>query len=104
MGLAVNQRIKEIGIRMALGASGGSVLRLFLGKGLLLVTIGLAIGIAGALAGTQLLSGLLFGVEPNDPVTLAGVALLLLGVAALACYAPARRATRVDPLTALRAE
>ena len=70
MGLAVNQRIKEIGIRMALGASGGSVLRLFLGKGLLLVTIGLAIGFAGALAGTQLLSGLLFGVEPNDPATL----------------------------------
>jgi predicted permease len=104
MGLAVNQRIKEIGIRMALGASGGSVLRLFLGKGLLLVIIGLAIGLAGALAGTQLLSGLLFGIEPNDPATLAGVALLLLGVAALACYAPARRATRVDPLAALRAE
>ncbi len=104
MGLAVSQRIKEIGIRMALGATSGSVLRLFLGKGLLLVVIGLAAGFAGALAGTRLLSGLLFGIEPNDPVTLAAVALLLLGVAALACYAPARRATRVDPLTALRTE
>jgi predicted permease len=104
MGLAVNQRIKEIGIRMALGASGGSVLRLFLGKGLLPVAAGLLIGIAGALAGTQILSGLLFEIRPNDPITLAGVALLLLGVAALACYVPARRATRVDPLAALRSE
>ncbi|HEV3218257.1 MAG TPA: ABC transporter permease [Candidatus Acidoferrales bacterium] len=104
MGLAVNQRIKEIGIRMALGASGRSVLQLFLGRGLLPVTIGLAIGLAGALAGTRILSGLLFGVEPNDPLTLTGVALLLLGVAAVACYAPARRATRVDPLAALRSE
>ncbi|HUK29536.1 MAG TPA: ABC transporter permease [Candidatus Acidoferrum sp.] len=104
MGLAVNQRIKEIGIRMALGASEGSVLRLFLGKGLLLVAAGLLIGLAGALAGTQILSGLLFEIRPNDPITLAGVALVLLGVTALACYAPARRATHVDPLTALRSE
>jgi putative ABC transport system permease protein len=104
MGLMVSQRKKEIGIRMALGASSGAVLRLFLGRGLLLVMIGLAAGLAGALVGTQLLSGLLFGIEPNDPVTLAGVALLLLAVAALACFGPARKATTVDPLQALRAE
>jgi predicted permease len=104
MGLMVSQRVKEIGIRMALGATSGSVLRLFLGRGLVLVLIGLTAGFAGALVGTQLLSGLLFGIEPNDPVTLAGVALLLLAVAALACFGPARKATTVDPLKALRAE
>jgi putative ABC transport system permease protein len=104
MGLFVNQRIKEIGIRMALGASGGSVMWLILKKGLLRVGIGLVIGLLGALAGTRLLATLLFGVEPYDPITLASVTVLLLAVAALACYGPSRRATTVDPLTALRSE
>jgi putative ABC transport system permease protein len=87
-----------------LGASSWAVLRLFLGRGLALVMIGLAAGFAGALAGTHLLSGLLFGIQANDPVTLAGVGILLLAVATLACLGPARRATSVDPLKALRAE
>ena len=89
---------------MALGASGGSVMWLILKKGLMRVGIGLVIGLLGALAGTRLLATLLFGVEPYDPITLAGVTVLLLAVAALACYGPARRATSVDPLTALRSE
>jgi ABC-type antimicrobial peptide transport system permease subunit len=104
MGLMVSQRMKEIGIRMALGASSGAVLRIFLGRGLLLVMIGLATGLTGSLVGTQILSGLLFGIEPNDPVTLAAVAVVLLAVAALACFGPARKATTVDPLKALRSE
>jgi putative ABC transport system permease protein len=104
MGLYVTQRIKEIGIRMALGATQNSVLSLILKQGLLRVGIGLAIGVAGAVATTQFMSSLLFGVEPNDPVTLVTVTLLLLAVAATACYGPARRATNVDPLKALRSE
>jgi len=80
------------------------VLRLILGEGMRMAAIGVAIGLAGALALTRLLSGLLYGVTPGDPVTLAAVALLLTGVAAGACYVPARRAARVDPLVALRYE
>jgi putative ABC transport system permease protein len=104
MGLSVSQRTKEIGIRMALGASPNSVLWMVLRQGMTLIIVGLALGIALALSGTRLMQGLLFGIEPSDPWTLCGVTLLLLVVAAAACYGPARRATSVDPMTALRSE
>jgi len=104
MGLSVSERTKEIGIRMALGATPSSVLGMVLRQGMLLTAAGLALGLAMALNGTYLLQGLLFGIEPTDPMTITGVTILLLIVAALACYGPARRATSVDPLTALRAE
>lgn len=104
MGLSVSQRTREIGIRMALGASPNSVLWMVLRQGMTLIVIGLGLGIALALSGTRLMQGLLFGIEPSDPWTIAGVTLLLLLVAAAACYGPARRATSVDPLAALRAD
>jgi putative ABC transport system permease protein len=104
MGLSVSQRTKEIGIRMALGASPNSVLWMVLRQGMTLIIVGLALGIALALSGTRLMQGLLFGIEPGDPWTLCGVTLLLLVVAAAACYGPARRATSVDPMLALRSE
>ncbi|HKQ76118.1 MAG TPA: ABC transporter permease [Blastocatellia bacterium] len=104
MALTVSQRTHEIGIRMALGASAGRVLQLVLRQGLTLVLIGLALGMAGAFALTRLMSTLLFAVEPTDPLTWGAVALALAAVAALACFAPARRATLIDPLTALRSE
>jgi len=104
MAISVSQRTKEIGIRMALGASQGSVLRLVLRQGLTLIVVGLAFGVALAMSGTKLMQGLLFGIEPSDPLTLVGVTVLLVTVAALSCYGPARRATSVDPLTALRSE
>lgn len=100
----VAQQTREIGIRMALGANPGKVLRLVLGRGLRLAGFGTAIGILAALMSTQLLNSLLFGVSATDPVTFAAVAGLLLGVALLACYVPARRAMRVDPMVALRYE
>jgi putative ABC transport system permease protein len=100
----VTQRTRELGIRIALGASTGSVRRLVVMRGLALVVSGLAIGLGGAIALTRFMSTLLFGVTPTDPVTYAGVALLLLAAAMLASYLPARRATRVDPIIALRAE
>lgn len=101
---SVSQRTHEIGIRMAIGAQRGDVLRLILQGGLKLVGLGIALGLAGALILTRLLQSLLFGVSTHDPLTFAGNALLLLGVAALACLLPALRATKVDPLVALRAE
>jgi putative ABC transport system permease protein len=104
MALTVSQRTHEIGIRMALGASANSVLRLVLRQGLTLVLIGLALGVAGAFALTRLMSTLLFAVEPTDPLTWLVVALALAAVAALACFVPARRATLIDPLVALRSE
>jgi putative ABC transport system permease protein len=104
MALTVSQRTHEIGIRMALGASAGGVLRLVLRQGLTLVFVGLALGVAGAFALTRMMSTLLFAVEPTDPLTWLAVALALAAVAALACFAPARRATSIDPLTALRSE
>ncbi len=104
MALTVSQRTHEIGIRMALGASAGSVLRLVLRQGLTLVLIGLALGVAGAFALTRLMSTLLFAVEPTDPLTWLVVALALAAVAAMACIIPARRATLIDPLAALRSE
>ena len=101
---AVRQRTHEIGIRMALGAQSGEVLRLILRQGMGLTLAGLFIGLFGAVATASLLGNFLFGVKPTDPASFAAVALLLAGIAALACYIPARRATRVDLLVALHYE
>jgi predicted permease len=99
---SVNQRKREIGLRMALGAAQGSVLRLILKQGMSLVATGVLIGFAGALLIGRLLSGMLYGVSASDPISVAGAAFVLLTVALLACYLPARWASRVDPLVALR--
>ncbi len=104
MAYSVNRRTREIGVRVALGASTGHVLRMVLGEGLRTICIGVAIGIAGALALTRTVESLLFGVTANDPLTFGGATLFLTGAALLACYIPARRATRVDPMVALRYE
>jgi putative ABC transport system permease protein len=100
----VSQRVREIGIRMALGADPAGVRRLILGQGMRQAVAGIILGIAGSLALTRVMGTLLFGVSPTDPATFAMAAAALLGVAALACYVPARRATRIDPTVALRAE
>jgi len=104
MAYFVTNRTREIGIRMALGAQWRDVLRMVLRSGLSLVAIGLTIGLAVALALTRLMSTLLFEVSPIDPATFAAVALCVILAALLACYIPARRATKVDPLVALRYE
>ena len=101
---AVAQRTHEIGVRMALGAALGDVVRLVTRQGLTPVAVGLAIGIAAGLAVSRLLAGMLYGITPTDPVTYGSVIAILAGVALLACVGPARRAARVDPMLALRAE
>ncbi|MDE3180585.1 MAG: ABC transporter permease [Acidobacteriota bacterium] len=101
---SVSQRTHEIGIRTALGAQKRDVLALILRGGMSLTVIGVAIGIAAALALTRFLSSMLFGVKPADPITFVAVSLILVGVALLACYIPARRAARIDPMAALRHE
>jgi putative ABC transport system permease protein len=104
MSYLVGQRTREIGIRMALGAQTGAVLRMVIGRGLRLVAIGVAIGLIGSLAMTRVMANLLFGVSATDPLTFAGVALSLIIVAFLACWIPARRAAKVHPMIALRTE
>jgi putative ABC transport system permease protein len=104
MSYAVTQRSHEIGIRMALGAARQNVLRMVMGQGLLLVGAGVLIGVVGAFGLTRLIASQLFGVRPTDPTTFIVVALALIGVAALATFIPAMRATRVDPVVALRDE
>jgi predicted permease len=104
MAYSVSRRTREIGVRVALGASSGDVLGMIVGQGLRTIFIGVAIGIAGSLAITRTVESLLFGVTAADPLTFGGVTLLLVGTALLACYIPARRATRVDPMIALRYE
>jgi putative ABC transport system permease protein len=104
MAYSVAQRTREIGIRMALGSPSANVFRLILGNGLKVTIAGIVVGIAAAAALTRYLSTMLYAVRPTDPLTLLGTALLLVAVAMLACYLPARRATRVDPMLALRHE
>jgi len=100
----VTQRVQEIGVRLAIGAAPGDVVRLFVREGAMLTVIGLACGLAGALATAQALNSLLFGVRATDPATFAIVAVALALVALVASYVPARRAARVDPMTALRTD
>jgi putative ABC transport system permease protein len=104
MAYSVSRRTREIGVRVALGAATGDVLRMILGQGLRTIFIGVAIGITGSLALTRTVESLLFGVTATDPLTFGGVTLLLVGAALLACYIPARRATKIDPMVALRYE
>jgi ABC-type antimicrobial peptide transport system permease subunit len=104
MGYAVARRTHEIGIRIALGAEQRDILKLIVGQGMVLVLIGAGLGLVLALVLTRVVKSLLFDISATDPLTFAAVVLVLVGVALLACYLPARRATQVDPLVALRYE
>jgi predicted permease len=104
MSYAISRRTQEIGLRLTLGAQRGDVLRLVLGQAMIRVAIGSAIGLGGALALTRLMSNLLYGVQPTDPITFGVVSLVLIGAALVASYIPARRASRIDPMVALRQE
>ena len=101
---AVSRRTHEIGVRMALGASPATVVRLIIGQGMRVVGAGVITGLAGALLATRLMTSVVYGVRVTDPLTYVGVAALLTGVAMLASYIPARRATRIDPLIAMRSD
>ena len=103
MALIVSERTAEIGIRLALGAQPGAVLRLMVTQGVALASLGVAIGLAAATAMTPLLRTQLFGIGVLDPPTLVGIPVLLIAIAAAACYLPARRAMKIDPVNALRA-
>ena len=104
MAYSVSRRTREVGIRMAIGAAPLNIVRMVMRQGMTMAGVGLVIGLAAALAGTRFIEILLFGVTPTDPLVFAGVPLLLAAVAAMACYIPARRAIKVDPLSALRSE
>jgi putative ABC transport system permease protein len=104
LSFSVSQRTQEFGVRMALGAEASDVRRMMIRQGLRLAAVGIGIGLAGAVGVTRLIGTLLYNVTPTDPLSFAAVVTLMLGVAAGAAYLPARRATKVDPMVALRTE
>jgi ABC-type antimicrobial peptide transport system permease subunit len=104
MSYAVTQRTREIGLRMALGAQRTDVMKMVVGHGVLITATGIGIGVVAAIALTRLMSSLLFNVTPTDPITFVVVSVALSGVALAACFIPARRAAKVDPMVALRYE